>query len=343
MATLNLTTSVSGLGTANSWTTAATTAIGEQHGVVPYLGASVSSSASSGWTIGAITGGGAVDAALAATTSIAFTAANTPTSWTAGTGVASGPVLTTATTYKCTLYWTDASGVQQYAYGVPLTLTIAAGVSHTWAAGSVNCYYASANLAAQSSSAATVTNIVVCPEVITACDIVGNAVASDSITGLTISSSRTGLAALCGAIAGGTNASSSTTTFTFGTVDVGAVAAIDNSYSIVIMSVTGAGMLVGTYAVSTVGSLPTSVVLGSSPGTAGTAISWFATKTALADRTYLSQLVGPYNGLAYTGVLGNTSNPVYALAQTARTAGAIIHSTADTSSAVAPSICSYHA
>lgn len=341
MATLNLTTSVSGLGTSNSWTSSVTTSKGDLAGPTPYLGASVSSAASSGWTIGAITGGGAVDAALAATTSIAFTIANTPTSWIDGTGSDSGPVLVTGRTYFCTLYWTDASGVQQYAFGVPLLLTIAAGVSYTWSAGSVNCYYASANLAGQSSSSSTVTSIVICPEVIEPCDIVGNAVASDSITGLTISSSRTGLVALCGAIAGGTNASSSGTAFTFGTVDVGSTAVtIDNTYSVVIMSATG--VTTGVYAINSA-SLPTSVTLGSSPGTTGTAISWFVTKTALASRTYLTQLVGAYNGLAYTGVLGNTSNPIYALGHTARTAGAIIHSTADTSTVVAPCVCSYHA
>jgi hypothetical protein len=147
--------------------------------------------------------------------------------------------------------------------------------------------------------------------------------------------------AFVGAVAAGFGATTATTTFTFGTVALGAVGSLTTSYSIVITSATG--ITLGTYTISGVGSLPTSVTLGSSPGTTGTAVAWYAIPTALASQIFVTQLVGPYNGSSWTGVYNSNGNPLYGLGMTARAAGAIITSTADTSLAVAPAVCAFSA
>ena len=173
MAVMNITTSVGALGTSNAWTSSVTQPYGAQFGGTPYLGLPASSFAS--WNL---TGTTTVTAAT-------FTNATViPTSWTAGTGAtyavqvttmpATGGILLTGNTYNCSIYWTDTSGDQQVAMGVPLVLTISGS---SW-----------------SSNTTTngITNIVVCPEIFEAIHIDATTSATLGITALSVSSSRVG-------------------------------------------------------------------------------------------------------------------------------------------------------
>ena len=196
MAVMNITTSVGALGTSNAWTSSVTQPYGAQFGGTPYLGLPASSFAS--WNL---TGTTTVTAAT-------FTNATViPTSWTAGTGAtyavqvttmpATGGILLTGNTYNCSIYWTDTSGDQQVAMGVPLVLTIS-GSSWSWAVSGTPTpkYMSTTNFVGGSGSSNTTTNgisnIVVCPEIFEAIHIDATTSATLGITALSVSSSRVG-------------------------------------------------------------------------------------------------------------------------------------------------------
>ena len=149
---LNVTTSVSGCGVSGSWVTSTSNTEGHvlsepAPAATLYL-AATPSTYSIKYTGGILYNG----------TGSYFTFASEPTAWSAVTG-----------TSNFTVYWTDATGTQQYAYTVPLTASGTYG-TRTWTATN-SAYGGASTVPTDGQSNITLTtmfNVVIAPETVDA-------------------------------------------------------------------------------------------------------------------------------------------------------------------------------
>ena len=177
---LSISTTISGLGVSLAWTASTTNTMGH---LLSEPGPGVTlhvADAPASWSI-LYTGGKLFNA-----TGSSFVFANEPTDW----SVLSGTV-------NFTVYWTDASSKQQYAYTVPMTAT-GTYPNRTWTA--TNASYGGASVTPTngdgSTSPTAMFNVILGPETADAAVVIPGEASSVALAQMFVGSSRVGLIVL---------------------------------------------------------------------------------------------------------------------------------------------------